>query len=54
MLTDKSVRWVVDTPDNYKRACEAELSDATKTPEITLREHDSAEKEMNGHALAFL
>ena len=53
-VTDKSGRWSVDTPENYKRACEAELSDASKTPEITLEDHNSAEKEMNGHALAFL
>ena len=53
-ITDKSGRWAVDTPENYKRACQAELSDRTKTPEISLEDHDCAEKEMNGHALAFL
>ena len=53
-VTDKSGRWAVDTPENYKRACEAELADKTKTPEISLEDHDCAEKEMNGHALAFV
>ena len=53
-ITDKSGRWAVDTPENYRRACEAELSDESKTPEISLEEHDVAEKEMNCQALAFL
>ena len=53
-VTDKSGRWAVDTPENYKRACEAELSNEDKTPESSIEEHDVAEKEMNCQALAFL
>ena len=53
-VTDKSGRMSCDTLENYKRACEEELSDDRKTPEITMDEHGAAEKEMNAEGLALL
>ena len=42
----------VDTEDNYKDGCTKLMEDQTKTPTITIEEHEEAEKEMNSHALA--
>ena len=53
-VTDKSGRMSCDSLQNYKRACQAELSDDSKTPEITMEDHDLAEKEMNAEGLALL
>ena len=52
--TDKSGRWSCDTPDNYRRACRAELADERRTPMISHEDHSEAEKELNCHALALL
>lgn len=40
--------------DNYRRACEAKLTDARKTPEITMDDHEAAEKKMDAEGLALL
>ena len=53
-VTDKSGRMSCDSLENYKRACEAELADKDKTPEITMEDHNVAEKEMNAEGLALL
>ena len=39
-VTDKSGRWACDTKDNYLEACMNELQDPTRTPKITLQEHE--------------
>ena len=53
-MTDKSGRMSCDSLQNYKRACQAELSDESKTPEISMEDHDMAEREMNAEGLALL
>ena len=53
-VTDKSGRMSCDSLDNYRKACEAELADARKTPEITIDDHEEAEKAMNAEGLALL
>ena len=52
MVTDKSGRWSCDTLDNYKESCSKMVSDESKTPIISVEEHEAAEREMNSHALA--
>ena len=52
--TDKSGRWAVDTPDNYRAACEVHLNDEEKTPRIDVEVNDKGEKQMNCEALALL
>ena len=52
--TDKSGRWSVDTPANYERACRSHLADPDKIMEISIEEHDKAEKQMNAEGLALL
>ena len=51
-VTDKSGRMSCDTLQNYKRVFQAELSDQSKAPEITMQDHDTAEREMNSEGLA--
>ena len=46
-VTDKSGRWSVDSPENYKRACKAHLEDLEKTTPITPQLHDVAEIDLN-------
>ena len=53
-VTDKSGRMSCDSLDNYRKVCEAELADVRKTPEISMDDHDAAEKEMNAEGLALL
>ena len=53
-VTDKSGRMSCDSLQNYKRACQAELSDESKTPEISMEDHDRAEREINAEGLALL
>ena len=51
-VTDKSGRWSCDTLENYRNGCKKLVEDATKTPLISMDEHEKAEREMNCHALA--
>ena len=53
-VTDKSGRWSVDSPENYKRACQVHLEDAEKTAPITHTMHDEAEVELNSEGAALL
>ena len=53
-VTDKSGRWVLESPQNYRDGCLRELADQEKTPMISAEEHNAGEKEMNGQALALL
>ena len=52
--TDKSGRWSIDTPENYREACKLHLSDFSKTPIINEQEHEEGEKLMNAEALSLL
>ena len=50
-VTDKSGRWTCDSMNNYRKACEDQLSD-DKIKEVNEEEHGKNEREINAHALA--
>ena len=50
--TDKSGRWAGDTPLNYQEACNKHLRNNEEVSEITEKQHEDAEREMNSHAMA--
>ena len=51
--TDKSGRWACDDINNYKTACSKHLDNEDIT-QISMKEHNGAEKEVNCHTLALL
>ena len=53
-VTDKSGRWSVDSPENYKKACKSHLEDVEKTIPISHEMHDKAENDLNSQGAALL
>ena len=46
-VSDISGRWSVDSPENYKRACQVHLENEEKTTPITHTMRNEAESELN-------
>ena len=53
-VTDKSGRWACDSLENYRDNCMKLVENEDKTPQISIAEHNRAERELNCHAMALI